>query len=85
MIVNVNMCASMFDETLHVMKFSAIAKKVLNRATPDSWNAFYHHYNQHHHQYKSTFNTATTFTATKMYTATVIWEQITITARPTKT
>ena len=28
MIVNVNMCASMFDETLHVMKFSAIAKKV---------------------------------------------------------
>ena len=28
MIVNVSMCASMFDETLHVMKFSAIAKKV---------------------------------------------------------
>ena len=28
MIVNVNMCASMFDETFHVMKFSAIAKKV---------------------------------------------------------
>ena len=31
MIVNVNMCASMFDETFHVMKFSAIAKKVLDR------------------------------------------------------
>ena len=30
MIVNVNMCASMFDETLHVMKFSAIAKKVID-------------------------------------------------------
>ena len=30
MIVNVNMCASMFDETFHVMKFSAIAKKVRN-------------------------------------------------------
>lgn len=28
MIVNVNMCASAFDETFHVMKFSAIAKKV---------------------------------------------------------
>ena len=28
MIVNVNMCASMFDETFHVMKFSAIARKV---------------------------------------------------------
>ena len=30
MVVNVNMCASMFDETFHVMKFSAIAKKVKN-------------------------------------------------------
>ena len=30
MVVNVNMCASMFDETFHVMKFSAIAKKVRN-------------------------------------------------------
>ena len=28
MIVNVNMCASLFDETFHVLKFSAIAKKV---------------------------------------------------------
>ncbi|XP_068698527.1 kinesin-like protein KIF20A isoform X1 [Montipora foliosa] len=33
MIVNVNMCASMFDETLHVMKFSAIAKKVTTKVT----------------------------------------------------
>ena len=31
MIVNVNMCASTFDETFHVMKFSAIAKKVNKR------------------------------------------------------
>ena len=28
MIVNVNQCASMFDETLHVFKFSAVAKQV---------------------------------------------------------
>lgn len=28
MIVNVNPCASAFDETLHALKFSAIAKKV---------------------------------------------------------
>lgn len=28
MIVNVNQCSSMFDETLHVFKFSAIAKQV---------------------------------------------------------
>ena len=28
MIVNVNQCASMFDETLHVFKFSAIANQV---------------------------------------------------------
>lgn len=28
MIVNVSQCASMFDETLHVFKFSAIAKQV---------------------------------------------------------
>ncbi|XP_022794646.1 kinesin-like protein KIF20A [Stylophora pistillata] len=38
LIVNVNMCASMFDETFHVMKFSAIAKKVRKyvAATPCS-------------------------------------------------
>ena len=29
MIVNVNQCASMFDETLHVFKFSAIASQVM--------------------------------------------------------
>lgn len=29
MIVNVNQCASAFDETLHALKFSAIAKKVI--------------------------------------------------------
>ena len=28
MIVNVNNCASNYDETLHVMKFSAVAKQV---------------------------------------------------------
>ena len=28
MIVNVNQCASGFDETMHVLKFSAIAKQV---------------------------------------------------------
>ena len=29
MIVNVNQCASLFDETLHALKFSAIAQKVV--------------------------------------------------------
>lgn len=29
MIVNVNQCSSMFDETLHVFKFSAVAKQVI--------------------------------------------------------
>lgn len=28
MIVNINQCASTHDETLHVMKFSAVAKQV---------------------------------------------------------
>lgn len=28
MIVNVNQCASTYDETLHVMKFAAVAKQV---------------------------------------------------------
>lgn len=28
MIVNINQCASIYDETLHVMKFSAVAKQV---------------------------------------------------------
>ncbi|MGH0156975.1 UNVERIFIED_CONTAM: hypothetical protein FKN15_056126 [Acipenser sinensis] len=36
MIVNINQCASMFDETLNVLKFSAVAQKVvvLNTAKP---------------------------------------------------
>ncbi|MEQ2209310.1 hypothetical protein XENOCAPTIV_028301 [Xenoophorus captivus] len=29
MIVNINQCASTYDETLHVMKFSAVAKQVV--------------------------------------------------------
>uniref|UniRef100_A0A8C6WIG0 Kinesin motor domain-containing protein n=1 Tax=Neogobius melanostomus TaxID=47308 RepID=A0A8C6WIG0_9GOBI len=29
MIVNINQCASMYDETLHVLKFSAVAQKVV--------------------------------------------------------
>lgn len=29
MIVNVNQCASMYDETLNVLKFSAVAQKVV--------------------------------------------------------
>lgn len=29
MIVNINQCASTYDETLHVMKFSAVAKQVI--------------------------------------------------------
>ncbi|TNN65114.1 Kinesin-like protein KIF20A [Liparis tanakae] len=29
MIVNINQCASTYDETLHVMKFSAVAKQVM--------------------------------------------------------
>ena len=36
MIVNVNQCASMFDETQHVFKFSAIAKQVNNVAPFDN-------------------------------------------------
>ena len=31
MIVNVNQCASAFDETLHALKFSALAKKVKSK------------------------------------------------------
>lgn len=29
MIVNINQCASMYDETLNVLRFSAMAQKVL--------------------------------------------------------
>ncbi|XP_066575950.1 kinesin-like protein KIF20A [Amia ocellicauda] len=34
MIVNINQCASTYDETLHVMKFSAVAKQVVQIITP---------------------------------------------------
>ncbi|XP_061614965.1 kinesin-like protein KIF20A [Phyllopteryx taeniolatus] len=34
MIVNINQCASTYDETLHVMKFSAVAKRVV-QVIPD--------------------------------------------------
>ncbi|XP_020501028.1 kinesin-like protein KIF20A isoform X2 [Labrus bergylta] len=33
MIVNINQCASTYDETLHVMKFSAVAKRVVQVIT----------------------------------------------------
>ncbi|XP_072546639.1 kinesin-like protein KIF20B isoform X2 [Salminus brasiliensis] len=36
MIVNINQCASMFDETLNVLKFSAVAQKVVVLATAAS-------------------------------------------------
>ncbi|XP_056318932.1 kinesin-like protein KIF20A [Danio aesculapii] len=36
MIVNINQCASTYDETLHVMKFSAVAKQVLQVIPPRS-------------------------------------------------
>uniref|UniRef100_A0A4W4DWH6 Kinesin-like protein n=1 Tax=Electrophorus electricus TaxID=8005 RepID=A0A4W4DWH6_ELEEL len=36
MIVNINQCASTYDETLHVMKFSAIAKEVVQVIPPRS-------------------------------------------------
>ncbi|KAG8442041.1 hypothetical protein GDO86_011001 [Hymenochirus boettgeri] len=34
MIVNINQCASTYDETLHVMKFSAVAKQVIQSIQP---------------------------------------------------
>ncbi|XP_030630605.1 kinesin-like protein KIF20A [Chanos chanos] len=36
MIININQCASTYDETLHVMKFSAIAKQVVQVIQPRS-------------------------------------------------
>ncbi|XP_050972198.1 kinesin-like protein KIF20A [Labeo rohita] len=36
MIVNINQCASTYDETIHVMKFSAVAKQVLQVIPPRS-------------------------------------------------
>ncbi|NXC41595.1 KI20A protein, partial [Penelope pileata] len=40
MIVNINQHASMYDETLHVMKFSAIAKQVIQTILPKSFGYF---------------------------------------------
>ncbi|NXP11028.1 KI20A protein, partial [Thinocorus orbignyianus] len=40
MIVNVNQHASTYDETLHVMKFSAIAKQVIQTIQPKSFGYF---------------------------------------------
>nr|XP_013041376.2 kinesin-like protein KIF20A isoform X2 [Anser cygnoides] len=40
MIVNINQHASMYDETLHVMKFSAIAKQVIQTILPKSLGYF---------------------------------------------
>ncbi|NXJ95571.1 KI20A protein, partial [Corythaixoides concolor] len=40
MIVNVNQHASTYDETLHVMKFSAIAKQVIQTILPKSFGYF---------------------------------------------
>ncbi|XP_078254544.1 kinesin-like protein KIF20A [Rhinoraja longicauda] len=34
MIINISQCASMYDETLHVMKFSAIAKQIIQIIHP---------------------------------------------------
>ncbi|KAM9308045.1 kinesin-like protein KIF20A [Gastrophryne carolinensis] len=38
MIVNINQCASTYDETLHVMKFSAVAKQVVQVLQPRSFD-----------------------------------------------
>ncbi|NXG58564.1 KI20A protein, partial [Hemiprocne comata] len=40
MIVNINQHASTYDETLHVMKFSAIAKQVIQAILPKSFGYF---------------------------------------------
>ncbi|NXU72221.1 KI20A protein, partial [Oreotrochilus melanogaster] len=40
MIVNINQHASTYDETLHVMKFSAIAKQVIQTILPKSFGYF---------------------------------------------
>ncbi|NXW21142.1 KI20A protein, partial [Circaetus pectoralis] len=40
MIVNINQHASTYDETLHVMKFSAIAKQVIQTIVPKSFGYF---------------------------------------------
>ncbi|XP_072267283.1 kinesin-like protein KIF20A [Pyxicephalus adspersus] len=38
MIVNINQCASTYDETLHVMKFSAVAKQVVQVIQPRNFD-----------------------------------------------
>lgn len=38
MIVNVSQCASTYDETLHVMKFSAVAKQVRKMLYPSQYS-----------------------------------------------
>ncbi|KAM4688937.1 LOW QUALITY PROTEIN: kinesin-like protein KIF20A [Discoglossus pictus] len=38
MIVNINQCASTYDETLHVMRFSAVAKQVVQVIQPRSFD-----------------------------------------------
>ncbi|NXA54082.1 KI20A protein, partial [Nothocercus julius] len=40
MIVNINQRASTYDETLHVMKFSAVAKQVIQTILPQSFGNF---------------------------------------------
>ncbi|NXD16509.1 KI20A protein, partial [Nothocercus nigrocapillus] len=40
MIVNINQRASTYDETLHVMKFSAVAKQVIQTILPQSFGYF---------------------------------------------
>ncbi|XP_074841887.1 kinesin-like protein KIF20A [Carettochelys insculpta] len=40
MIVNINQCASTHNETLHVMKFSAIAKQVIQAVHPQTFEYF---------------------------------------------
>ncbi|NWX40828.1 KI20A protein, partial [Steatornis caripensis] len=40
MIVNINQHASAYDETLHVMKFSAVAKQVIQTILPQSFGYF---------------------------------------------
>ncbi|XP_066480508.1 kinesin-like protein KIF20A [Tiliqua scincoides] len=40
MIVNINQCASTYDETLHVMKFAAIAKQIIQTFQPPTFDYF---------------------------------------------
>ncbi|XP_015270754.1 PREDICTED: kinesin-like protein KIF20A [Gekko japonicus] len=40
MIVNINQCASTYDETLHVMKFSAVAKQIIQTFQPKIFDYF---------------------------------------------